>query len=1100
MGLTTSGVTAAGNSEGIFGSRVPITVGSSTLADRNVVSGNAFTGILLSNAGASGSVIMGNLIGTDKTTILNLGTGGIGINLGPSVTSTTIGIAAAPNLIAHNRIGIEVMIGLNNRLNFNRFVSNDQLGIDLVGQPGNIQGVSLNDNFDLDDGGNGQQNFLDDGFTAQRTASGLQIQGTLRRPATGTITFVITAYATASCDSSGHGEGELLLGTATSPSSSGAAGTGSTPINLAIPLASQPPFGSFITTTVTTPSGSTSEFSSCAALDPPPLVVNSTNDVADGSCNAAHCSLRDAIIVANATPVGDVINFAINPAVTTGELLIQPLSPLPSITAPVLIDGYSQSGTAVNTDPKVSNAVLRIRISGGNAGASTSGLAVCANDVTIRGLSLTNFTQKGIQIGARSDGAVCPSAVISGNVVGNFIGLASDGITPEGNTDDGINSTRSTLTIGSNNPKDRNVISSNGDAGIAFSNARQAPAIVLGNLIGTDKAGVLNRGNGVAIALSFGVDKIVIGTSTAPNLIRFNGRGISTLNSAASENSWIHNRIFDSANIGIDLNANGVTPNDLNDADTGPNGLQNFPVITRAERTAAGIQISGALDVPSALSATNYTIGVYANSACDASGHGEGERLLGAAVVQLTGGSENFSFSLNTDDALEAGVQITSTATGPEGSSEFSACVPASDALPGIAVDSLLDIGPNALGCDVPDDSNECTLREAITLANSNSDVSQIRFAIPGNAPLTIAVATLLPAITAPLSIDGYSQPGASENAASIGSDANVGIQLRNGSSVIFGLMICASDVSIRGLSITQFSSAGIATQMNASASCSVQGSNVRISGNFIGLLANGVPFPNGHGVLAANTQVLIGGPALADRNLISSNNLQGVHIAGAASSGSVVQNNLIGTGLLPGTNRGNGGTGVVINDASDVIVGGSGILANTMSFNASGIVVTGTGTGNQLAANDYAANTGPGIDLAGFGITPNDINDVDSGPNNLQNFPVLTDASASASSITVNGILDVPAATNNAPYLITLYESDSCDSSGNGEGSLRLAATSVNFSAAAENFSITLKVPPNNASSVITATATDALGNTSEFSSCIAAPQLNAIFANGFE
>ena len=55
---------------------------------------------------------------------------------------------------------------------------------------------------------------------------------------------------------------------------------------------------------------------------------------------------------------------------------------------------------------------------------------------------------------------------------------------------------------------------------------------------------------------------------------------------------------------------------------TGPNGLQNFPVITRAERTATGIVIGGTLDVPSGTTATDYTIGIYANASCDASGFG----------------------------------------------------------------------------------------------------------------------------------------------------------------------------------------------------------------------------------------------------------------------------------------------------------------------------------------------------------------------------------------------------------------------------------------------------------------------------------------------
>ena len=1106
MGLTTDGTTAAGNAaSGIRTVGVPITIGSNARADRNISSSNGANGIDLQNIEASNSIILGNLIGTDKTANLNRGNAGLGVIV-RQAASTTIGSSAAPNLIAYNSCGIEVRSGLNNRLNFNRFVSNDGLGIELLAQPGDVAGVSLNDNGDGDAGGNGQQNYLDDGFAVARTATGINIQGTLRRIASSNITFTIAAYASATCDSSLHGEGEQFLGTATEVTSTGVA-----PINVDIPLETQPPIGSFITTTVTSPGGSTSEFSTCFQLEMP-LVVNSLNDVADGVCNAAHCSLRDAIIVANATPAPDLIKFNIS-SPASGELMIQPNSALPTIIAPLLIDGYSQSGAAANTlsmAQLASNAVPRIRLDGLNAGAGADGFNVCSNDFSARGLSITRF-QNAFEIGGDNQNVSCSVAPNNATIVGNFLGVTTDGASIAQNSIGVFMRKDAQGVIGGVTSNDRNIISGN-NTGVFCNGETTLINRVLGNLIGSDKTGQLDKGNvGTGIRFTGTVDNVLIGDASAPNLIRFNRRGIEIElglpGEIALNNRFLANYISSNDLLGIDLEGDGVSNNDANDIDSGPNGLQNFPVISRAERTATGLLIEGFLDVKTSAGTLVFDIAVYANSTCDASGHGEGERYLGSATVALRNLiNENFMFTLVTADLLEPGVQITSTATGAEGSSEFSACVPAADPVPGIVVDSVLDIGTTALGCDVFGDANECTLREAITMANSNVDASLIRFDISGNGPHVILVTSLLPAISAPLTIDGYSQTGVSENAAEIGTDANLDIQLRKGGtgSVLYGLMTCSSDVTIRGLVIGQFNAASIATQMNASANCAVVGNNVHIAGNFIGVLSNGVGVTNNIGILVANTQVVIGGPTLADRNIISSNLAQGVRIAGAGSDGSVVQNNLIGTGLLPSNNLGNGGAGIEINGSSDVIVGGSGVLANTLRFNAQGIVVLGAGTGNQLAANDFAGNTALAIDLASGaaanGVTPNDINDVDTGPNNLQNFPVLSDASATTSSITVNGTLDVPVASNNTPYQITLYESASCDSSGNGEGNLRLSASTLNLSAAAENFSITLKVAPNSAASVITATATDPLGNTSEFSNCIAAPQRNSIFSDGFE
>src|SRR6266496_1970829 len=86
------------------------------------------------------------------------------------------------------------------------------------------------------------------------------------------------------------------------------------------------------------------------------LVVTNTSDSGAGS-------LRQAILSANlAANVPDVINFNITGA---GPHAISPLTPLPALTAPVFIDGYSQSGASANTLAKGDNAVVQIVVLGG---------------------------------------------------------------------------------------------------------------------------------------------------------------------------------------------------------------------------------------------------------------------------------------------------------------------------------------------------------------------------------------------------------------------------------------------------------------------------------------------------------------------------------------------------------------------------------------------------------------------------------------------------------------------------------------------------------------------------------------------------------------
>ena len=180
-----------------------------------------------------------------------------------------------------------------------------------------------------------------------------------------------------------------------------------------------------------------------------------------------------------------------------------------------------------------------------------------------------------------------------------------------------------------------------------------------------------------------------------------------------------------------------------------------------------------------------------------------------------------------------------------------------------------------------------------------------------------------------------------------------------------------------------------------------------------------------------------IGGIGPGAGNVIGGNTWDGIAITGAGSTGNRVQGNWIGTDVLGTTNLGNTDNGIwIVNNAADNLIGGPGPGAgNTIAFNTfNGIHVAGTaGNRNTILGNEIYNNTLLGIDLDADGApTPNDANDGDNGPNELQNYPVLTTATTDGvGTVTVSGTLNSNPSTN---YRIEFFSSPAGDPSGHGE------------------------------------------------------------------
>jgi hypothetical protein len=166
-------------------------------------------------------------------------------------------------------------------------------------------------------------------------------------------------------------------------------------------------------------------------------------------------------------------------------------------------------------------------------------------------------------------------------------------------------------------PDARNLISGNGFRGVSI-NEPSSGVQVRGNLIGTKKDGISplgNSGDGVKFSVASGN---VVGGTTAgsANTIAFNGgSGIQIANSGSD--SVLGNSIFSNGGMGIDLGGDGATANDTADADTGDNNLQNKPVITSAKSSGRATVIKGELNsTPS----KTFTIQFFSNPRGDAEG------------------------------------------------------------------------------------------------------------------------------------------------------------------------------------------------------------------------------------------------------------------------------------------------------------------------------------------------------------------------------------------------------------------------------------------------------------------------------------------------
>ena len=276
-------------------------------------------------------------------------------------------------------------------------------------------------------------------------------------------------------------------------------------------------------------------------------------------------------------------------------------------------------------------------------------------------------TGDGIRVIDHSGGFVFATA---GNAIqNNFIGTTASGRASLGNGRSGILLQGRTVEILSN------IISANHLNGIQVSSINGENEFIHNNIIGTDPTGRIDLGNGQngiqvggplstdnGAAAQIGTD--ISAEDPAPNTIAFNrAAGVRVFSGTALDPNHVttlrifnnaqivFNRIYSNHRLGIDLGPAGVTPNDLHDADHGPNNLQNFPVITSARQNNARLlTIKAVLD-----SAPNshFAVQLYSNTSADPSGFGQGQTHLGDVFVDTnSAGHAQFTKTFNNQSLI----------------------------------------------------------------------------------------------------------------------------------------------------------------------------------------------------------------------------------------------------------------------------------------------------------------------------------------------------------------------------------------------------------------------------------------------------------------
>ncbi len=708
---------------------------------------------------------------------------------------------------------------------------------------------------------------------------------------------------------------------------------------------------------------------------------------------------------------------------------------------------------------------------------------------------------------------------VSNNVVqGNLFGLNAAGIAAVSNADSGIYvvAGASSNAIGGTVAGARNVISGNFSYGIYVSDPGTGNLIVQGNYIGTDVHGTNALANGASgIGIWSSASNVLVGGTNAgaPNLVSGNSNGISLGGSGVTGVQIFGNYVGVASN-GVTALPNtgdgiyleqGVQSNTVGGnlagqrnliSGNGANGVHLYgsgTTYNTVQGNYIGIASNGVTTLPNIGSGVYIEDGPQSNTiGGDLAGQGNLISGNGGDGIQFYGSGTSYNtVQGNYIGVASNGVTALPNAAigiylefGPQSNSIGGTLAGQGNLISGNGGDGIQFYGSGTSGNTVQDNYIGTTKTGLSPLGNGGVAVS-FRFGANSNTlgGTTTAARNLLCASTNQgIFIDSASNEVVQGNYIGVGADGAT--PLGNGlvpTNTQVGIYVLVGESNLIGGAV-----AGVGNVISANGNDGVQffgqGNSYNIvQGNYIGTTATGLgSLGNGASGLSflygpqTNT---VGGATAAAKNVISGNSGVGLFLAGASNI--IVQGNNIGVGSDGVTALGNGQQGILLQSGATTNVIGLGLngagAANIIADNAyEGIIMYSSNTlGNSIRGNPIYSN---GVTYGDLGIN---LVGPAPGPNNLQNYPVITNASVVLGSTTISGTLN---STANRGFLIDVYRNTTPDASGYGQGQVYVGGTTLSTGGGG-NGSFTLTSAGGFAGQYFTAIATDeTTGNSSEF------------------